>query len=345
MPTDTLRWGLLSTAAINDAILNAVEASSRSEIVAVASRDLARARSYAIAKNIPTAYGSYEQLLEDKSVDAVYVSLPNTLHAKWTVQAANYGKHVLCEKPIVVSLDELEAIESAAATNRVTIFEAYMHLHHPQTLRAKNLINSGELGDIKQMSAWFGYYLPPEDKNNIRLNPHLGGGSLWDVGVYPVSLLLDLAQVGLPVEVIGTRIEGETGVDVEFAGQMRFPTGAIAQVSCGFRTPFRQGASIAGTGGILQLNEPWIPGMASRTERGQDSHIALIAADGTQRNLVVASANPWQAEVAAMEACVLDGGKPIVPLRKSREILRTVLALRQSAENRKLVALEEVVTA
>src|SRR5258708_20082436 len=142
MPTDKLRWGLLSTAAINDAILNAVEASSRSEIVAVASRDLARARSYATAKNIPTAYASYEQLLEDRSVDAVYVSLPNTLHAKWTVQAANHGKHVLCEKPIVASLAQLDAIESAAAAPRSTIFNSHTHLHHPHTLRPKKLITS-----------------------------------------------------------------------------------------------------------------------------------------------------------------------------------------------------------
>lgn len=276
----------------------------------------------------------------------VYVSLPNTLHADWAVQAATHGKHVLCEKPIVVSLEELDLIEAAAASNRVTIFEGYMHLHHPQTLLAKKLISSGEVGEIRQMSSWFGYHLPPEDTNNIRLNPRLGGGSLWDVGVYPVSLLLDLAQLGLPVDVVGMQIEGESRVDVEFAGQMRFQSGAIAQVSCGFCTPFRQGASIAGTGGMLRLSEPWIPGMKNRTEQGPDTSIALTAADGAERNVVVASANPWQAEIEAMEACVFDGAKPIVPLAKSREILRTVLALRQSAEKgSKPVALEEVVTA
>src|SRR5258708_8966922 len=155
-----------------------------------------------------------------------------------------------------------------------------------------------------------------------------------------------MARVGLPVGVIGTRIEGGAGVDVEFAGQMRFPTGAIAQVSCGFRTPFRQGASIAGTGAMLQLNEPWIPGMKSRTEHGPDSSIALTAADGAERNVVVASANPWQAEIEAMEACVFDGPNPIVPLTQSRHILLTLLTLRPSAENgSKPVALEAVVTA
>jgi xylose dehydrogenase (NAD/NADP) len=342
---DNLRWGLLSTAAINDAIVHAVSQAPRSEVAAVASRDLAHARRYASNKNIKTAYGSYEELLEDNSIDVVYVSVPNTLHAEWTIKAAQHGKHAMCEKPIVTRLEDLDAINAAAADNRVTVFEAFMHLHHPQTLRAKELIASGELGQITHMSSWFGYYLPPEDNENIRLNPRLGGGSLWDVGVYPVSLLLDLAQLGLPLSVTAIQAEGETGVDVEFAGLMRFRSDAVAHVSCGFRTPFRQGAVIAGPRGMLRLAEPWIPGMKSRVERGANSRIDLTSFDGDERAIVVESSNPWQAEVEAMEACVLDGARPVVPLSKSREVLQTVLALRRSAESGRPVAVEEELTA
>lgn len=341
MRAGLLGWGLLSTAGINDALVNGIGLAGRSEVVAVASRDRGRAEAFAARKGIPTAYDNYERLLDDPAVDVVYVPLPNSLHGEWTVRAAQRGKHVLCEKPLVITLPQLDEVEAAAKTNGVTVFEALMHLHHPQNRRLAELASSGRLGEIRQMSSWFGYFLPPgDDEGGIRLRPDLGGGALWDVGIYPVALLLATAQLGLPVEVMALQRLGESGVDVELVGQMRFRSGALAQVSCGFGTPYRQGAVIAGTDAMMEVADPWIPGMRNRTEPGPDSKILLTDRDGSQETIVIPSANPWQAEVEAMERCVLEQADPIVPLSLSRTFLTAMLAIRASAESGQPVVVE-----
>ena len=327
--SEKIRWGIMSTARINDALLDPIRQAKRSELAAVASRDLEKAKAYAQEKDIPKAYGSYEALLADPEIDVVYVSLPNTLHPEWTVKAAEAGKHVLCEKPIVNTLKELDKVEAAAKANNVTIFEAFMYLHHPQTLKVKEMIQAGKLGDLQLIVSWFSYYLPPEDSDNIRLNPNLAGGCLWDVGVYPNSLAIVMAQAGPPVEVWANQIKGETGVDVSMVGQMKFANGVTAQISSGFRCPFRQGAHIVGERGIIQIYEPWKP-----CTNGRDSLIDFFTGDDDPTETITIPAtgnNPYLWEVKAMEACVLDGAKPVVPLSLSREFLRSVLALFESA--------------
>jgi predicted dehydrogenase len=331
---EKIRWGLLSTAHINDALIEPIRQAGRSELVAVASRSLDKAQAYAQEKGIPKAHGSYEDLLADPNVDVIYISLPNTLHCEWTVKAVEAGKHVLCEKPITPTLPELDQIEAAAKANKVTVFEAFMYLHHPQTLHVKDMIQSGQLGDLQLINSWFAYYLPPKDSDNIRLNPNLAGGSLWDVGVYPNSLAIVMANAGAPVEIWAEQIKGETGVDVSMIGQMKFANGVVAQISCGFRTPFREGAHIIGDQGIIHILEPWKPGL-----QGKESHLFFSARDDTKETLVIPAANPYLAEVEAMEACILDGAEPIVPLSLSRAFLRSVLALYESAETGRVVAL------
>ncbi|GAB4427962.1 MAG: Gfo/Idh/MocA family oxidoreductase [Anaerolineae bacterium] len=331
---DKLRWGLLSTANINDAVIEPIRQAARSELVAVASRDKNKAQAYAAEKGIPTAHGSYEELLADPNIDVIYNPLPNTLHCEWTVKAAEAGKHVLCEKPITPTLAELDQVEAAAKNNNVTVFEAFMYLHHPQTLQVKEMIRSGKLGDLQLINSWFAYYLPPEDSHNIRLHPNLAGGSLWDVGVYPNSLAIVMAGAGAPVEVWASQSKGETGVDVVFTGQMKFANGVIAQISCGFRSPFREGAHLVGDKGIIQILEPWKPGA-----QGKESHLVFLGQDDSRENLVIPAANPYLAEVQAMEACVLDGAEPVVPLSLSRHFLRSVLALYESAETGRVVSL------
>jgi predicted dehydrogenase len=331
---DKIRWGLLSTANINDALIEPIRQAGRSELVAVASRSLDKAQAYAQEKGIPKAHGSYEALLADPNIDVIYNSLPNTLHCEWTVKAAEAGKHVLCEKPISPTLAELEQIEAAAKANRVTVFEAFMYLHHPQTLQVKEIIQSGQLGNVQLINSWFAYYLPPEDSHNIRLAPNLAGGALWDVGVYPNSLAIVMAGAGAPVEVWASQIKGETGVDVSLIGQMKFANGVIAQISCGFRSPFREGVHIVGDKGLIQIIEPWKPGL-----QGKESQLVFIGRDDARETLVVPAVNPYSAEVAAMEACILDGAEPVVPLSLSRDFLRSVLALYESAETGRMVTL------
>lgn len=331
---DKIRWGLLSTANINDAVIEPIRQASRSELAGVASRSLDKAQAYAQAKGIPKAYRSYEELLADPNIDVIYNPLPNTLHCEWTVKAAQAGKHVLCEKPITPTLAELDQVEAAAKANKVTVFEAFMYLHHPQTLQVKEMVRTGRLGNLQLIHSWFAYYLPPEDSRNIRLAPNLAGGSLWDVGVYPNSLAIVMAGAGAPVEVWASQTIGETGVDVSFIGQMKFANGVIAQISCGFRTPFHEGAHLIGDAGMIQILEPWKPGLA-----GKNSNLIYTARDDSRETLVIPAANPYLAEVEAMEACILDGAEPVVPLSLSRDFLRSVLALYESAITGQVVKL------
>lgn len=331
---DKIRWGILSTAAINDALIEPIRRAKRSELVAVASRNLDKARAYARQKGIPKAHGSYEALLADPEIDAIYNPLPNTLHCEWTVKAAEAGKHVLCEKPLVPTLAELDEVEAAARANDVTIFEAFMYLHHPQTLKVKEMVRSGQLGDLQLINSWFAYYLPPEDRDNIRLNPELAGGCLWDVGVYPNSLAIVMAGAGAPVAVWASQIKGKTGVDVSMIGQMKFANGVVAQISSGFRCPFREGAHIIGSEGRVWVSEPWKPHLS-----GRGTHIEFSTKDGVEQTIAVPHSDPYLHEVEAMESCVLDGAQPVVPLSLSRDFLRSVLALFESAETGQVVSL------
>lgn len=322
-----VRWGLLSTAWINDAIIPAIAMSPRSELIAVASRTQEKVDKYAQKHGIPRAYGSYVELLADSDIDAVYISLPNSLHAEWIVKAAQAGKHVLCEKPLVISLDEFDAIEAAAREFKVVVFEAFANLHHPSIRHALELVRSGALGDIQFINGWGYFKLPADDVDNIRLKPELGGGSLWDVGVYPVSLAITFAGVGAPVEVWGSQITGDTGVDIAFAGQMRFANGVTAQISSGIYSPPSTGLVIVGEDGALELRYPTIPLHVS----DQEMEIEHTTSSGGNNTIIIPVTNPYQMEVDAIAACILDGAQPVVPLSDSREFLITNLALYESA--------------
>jgi predicted dehydrogenase len=267
-------------------------------------------------------------MFDDPAIDVVYISLPNSLHAEWAIKAARAGKHILCEKPIVPTLAELDRVEAAAKENGVTIFEAFMYLHHPQLLRAQEMIHEGRLGQVQLIDSWFSFYLPPENSQNIRLSAELSGGALWDVGVYPTSMAVTMGG-GLPEEVWTQQIIGETGVDVTMIAQLKFPEpagAAVAQISAGFRMPFRAGTIIVGDEASISFPQPWKPSMNS-----EDSVLLFAPRRGEQETMTIPGINPYLCEIQAMEACVLDGADPVVPLSLSRDILRTVLAIYQSA--------------
>ena len=329
----TVRWGLLSTAKINAALIGPLQTAARSQLAAVASRDHGKAAAYAAEHHIPNAYGSYEDLLADPEIDAVYISLPNSMHAEWTIKAAQAGKHVLCEKPLVVSLSELDQVEAAAAAAGVTVFEAFMYLHHPQTRTALEMVRSGKLGRLQTINSWFNFYLPPVQAQNVRLQAGLTGGALWDVGVYPNSVSIVMAGHA-PKAVWAQQEIGESGVDVAMRAQLDFGGGTVAQISTGFRTPFREGVYLVGDEGILNIVEPWKPGV-----KGTDSTMIFTTLDGKTETIVTPAIDPYTCEVAAMEACVLDGAAPIVPLSLSRDFARSVLAVYESARTGKVVEL------
>ena len=329
--TDKIRWGILSTAGINRALIGPLQQSERSELMAVASCDLDRAQDYAAEKNIPKAYGDYQDLLDDPQIDAIYNPLPNSLHCEWSVRAARAGKHVLCEKPLVMNLEEMDAVEEAAASNRVIIFEAFANLHHPQTQRVRELVQSDRIGRLKVIQGWMGFSL--QDPDNIRFDPELGGGSLWDLGVYPNSLAIVLTGSDCPQEVWATQEIGETGVDLSTMAQLRFRNGAVAQICSSFRFPRYRGLIIVGSRGGLYLDEPTVP--PDRAQ--QETRLIHTAVDGSREILSVRPYNAYLAEVQAMEACLLDGAEPVVPLSLSRQFLRSVLAINESARTGKVI--------
>lgn len=331
--TSEVRWGILSTAMINDALIGPMNAAKRSRLTAVASRDRTKAKEYASKKNIPKYYGSYGELLSDPDIDAVYISLPNTLHYEWIVHAAKAKKHVLCEKPLVTQIDQIEKLKAIENDTGVTIFEAFMYLHHPQTKRLKEIIKSGRIGKTQYIVSWLDYFLPLEETDNIRLKPELGGGSLWDVGVYPNSLSIVFAGGGAPEEVYCNQTHGKSGVDTSSYGQMRFSNGVIAQFSASVRAPFRVGAHIVGESGALIVENPWKPGLD-----GKDSIVTVLGKEGQRDTVVIEAYNPYQAEVETMVACIIDGSAPAVPLSLSTDFLMSIAALKRSSDTGTVVS-------
>ena len=221
---DTVRWGLLSTANINKALIPPIRVSKRGQLVAVASRSQATADAYAKKWEISLAFGSYEAMLESDKVDAVYISLPNHLHAEWTIRALQAGKHVLCEKPFAISLAEVDAMIAASRASGRALAEAFMYRHHPQTKLAGEWVRSGRLGEICVVRGVFNFGLSEARRKpgalDVRLVPEYGGGCLWDVGVYPVSFAQFI--MGRPPEAVASfQWVGETGVDETFTAQMQ----------------------------------------------------------------------------------------------------------------------------
>lgn len=181
-----IRWGLLSTANINRRLIPAIRMSARGELAAVASRSQASADAYAAEWEIPQAFGSYQAMLDSDAVDAVYIGLPNHLHAEWSIKAMQAGKHVLCEKPFVLTMDEMDEMMAVSQQTGMALAEAFMYRHHPQTKIVGEWVKEGRLGDIVLVRGHFSFML--ENPENVRLVPEWGGGSLWDVGIYPMSL-------------------------------------------------------------------------------------------------------------------------------------------------------------
>jgi predicted dehydrogenase len=248
----SVRFGILSTARINRLVLPAARESDRVDVVAVASREPGRAEAYAREHRIERAYGSYEELLADPEVDAIYNPLPNSMHVEWSIRALEAGKHVLCEKPLSRHPADVErAFDAAEEAGRV-LTEAFMWRHNPQAARLKELVEGGAVGEPRVVRAAFSFTIT--DDANIRLAADLDGGALMDVGCYCVSGCRFLA--GEPERVFGTGVF-ERGVDTVFAATMTFAGGVVGQFDCGFRLPARDELEVVGTEGSIFLDDPW----------------------------------------------------------------------------------------
>ncbi len=321
-----LNWGLLSTARINRSLIKPLNASKRTRLLAVASRSQSTADAYAQEWNIPRAHGSYEALLNDPEIDVIYNSLPNHLHAEWTIKALRAGKHVLCEKPITVSLEELDAMIAASKETGNVLAEAFMYRHHAQTLKVKEIVDAGTLGKIQLIKGAFTFTLTRED--NYRNFKDMGGGSIWDIGCYPISYARMLVGAE-PLEVFGWQVQGPSGSDESFIGQMKFENGVHAQFDCGFKSPPRSYMEIVGSEAILKIPTPFKP--------GPKSEIELIRA-GNSEIIKIKGQEVYLGEVEDMCDAITKNKPPRVSLADSRGNISTILALLESAREGKKVS-------
>jgi predicted dehydrogenase len=250
-----LRWGILSTARINDELIPQLHESAEAELVAVASRDASRASNYAREHGIPTAYGSYDELLADEEIDCVYISVPNHAHARLSADALRAGKHVLCEKPLTVSAAEAAWLFDVARSSERLLMEAFMYRHHDKTRRLIELVRDGAIGEINVIRAWF-HFQAADVTNDIRFQPDLAGGSLRDVGSYCTSMLMLLAG-DEPVSLNGEARLAPSGVDEAFAGTLRFSSGALGVFDCSMVAPLDVGVVVNGTRGRAYVEMPW----------------------------------------------------------------------------------------
>jgi predicted dehydrogenase len=258
MSTKKLRWGILGVAKINDRIIPAFRKSQHAELRALASRDAERARSAARAANVPVAHAGYEALLADPEIDVVYNPLPNALHAEWTRRAADHGKHVLCEKPLTPTAAEARALVDYCRDRGVTLMDGFMWPHHPRTARLRQLLDDGAIGQVQRVTGAFTFAMRPLDPNNVRLQPALVGGSLLDVGCYPV-FGIRWAFGAEPVRAWATARYAH-GVDVDVSGTVWLEDGRVGAFDCGFTLPLRGWLEITGTDGIIRVPEMWLPG-------------------------------------------------------------------------------------
>jgi predicted dehydrogenase len=320
-----VRFGFLSTARINRRLLAAAAKSERAEVVGVASRDASRAEAYAVEHGIARSYGSYEALLGDPDIDAVYISLPNSLHVEWSVRALTAGKHVLCEKPLTRSPEEAEeAFDAAERAGRV-LMEAFMWRHSPQTAKLVQLVEGGVIGELRLVRATFSF--PVEGRRNIRLDPELEGGALMDVGTYGVSAARLLG--GEPNRAYGEQVIGDTGVDVLFTGLLRFPRGVIAQLDAGMELPRRDGLEAVGTEGSLVIPDPWI---AQRL-------VLHLRRGDAREEIALPPADPYRLELDNMCAAIAGEAEPLLGRADAVGQARALEALYQSADEGRPVTL------
>lgn len=327
MANKVLNWGFLSTARINRALIPPLRASKRNKLLAVASRLQETADAYAKENKIPRAYGSYDELLADPEIDVIYNPLPNHLHAEWTIKAVKTGKHVLCEKPLALSVEEVDAIKSAAQKHGRVVAEAFMYRHHPQTLKVQEIVRSGSLGTLKLVRGSFTFTLNRE--GDVRLDPEMGGGSIWDVGCYPINYARTVVGEE-PLEVFGWQVTGPTGIDESFFGQMRFRNDIHAQFDSSFAIPFHAFMEIVGSEGALNIPRPFKP--------NENEKIYLTRGDKTE-TIKIKGQELYLGEVDDMADAILLGREPRISLDDSRANAAVILALLESARIGKPVTL------
>jgi predicted dehydrogenase len=320
-----VKWGIISTADINRKVIPGAHASPKVDLAAVASRDQARADEYAKQWEIEHAYGSYEALLADPEIEAVYISLPNTMHCEWSIKSLEAGKHVLCEKPMTRHTDELEAAFDTAERTGLMLSEAFMYRHNPQTKKLKELVADGAIGELRVVRSVFSYSLYDED--NIRLRTDVEGGALMDVGCYNVSGSRLLG--GEPEHVFGEAWFGPSGTDWVLSGTLRFPGEVIGAFHCGTALPEQDELEAIGSEGTIFLDDPW---------HCANPVIEVRRDDGVER-IELEREDSYRLELENLSDAIRGEGELLLGRADAIGQARTLEALHSSATSGKRVAL------
>ncbi len=317
---DAIRWGVLGVANIaRRAVIPAIQRSGNGRLTAIASRSRVRAEEAARELGILRAHSSYEALLGDPEVQAVYIPLPNSLHREWTIHAAEAGKHVLCEKPLALTPAECDEMIAACTQHRVALMEAFMYRFHPRTEEVERLARAGALGEVRLVRAAFTFQTT-NPRNNVRFRPDLGGGALYDVGCYTVNV--SRMVLGEPDEVFACGRIGEYGVDEQVGAVLRFDGGRLALLDCALTLPRREEYEVLGTEAHLHVPRAFLPGTV-------DSEIHLTrGAERTSRT--VPGAEQYQRMVEHFGHAIASGSPVGLPPEDASRNLRVINALSAS---------------
>jgi predicted dehydrogenase len=283
-----LHWGILGCARISRrGLIPGIRGSQGGQLDAIASRDLSVARAWADEFQIPKAYGSYQQILDDPGINAVYIPLPNELHLPWVIAAADAGKHILCEKPLALDATEAAKMVEHCRSRKVMLMEAFMWRHQPRTLALRKLVAEGAIGELRLVRSSFSF---PIDMTDWRLDSARGGGALWDIGCYGVSTTRLYAGAE-PTRIQAQAHFGRNGVDLTLTAEFTFPGNVLGLIDCSFEQPFRCRYELVGTRGMIEVPDAYLPpaqpvaykrGLEGPTEElsfdGRDQYAAMVDA-------------------------------------------------------------------
>lgn len=332
-----LRWGILGAARVNERLLPAIVEASNAELVAIASRRPGAAEQtlaqYAPQQQDVRTYDNLDALLGDEEVQAVYLPLSNHEHAEWTLRAIQRGKHVLCEKPMALSVADIDAIETAARRYNVTVMEGFMYRFHPQHARVLELLRSGLIGEIRSVRASYSFMMRPARMYRLAENVARGGGAMWDIGCYAIhSLRMFFEQAPLSATAVAKYVE--SGADIATSGILDFGDGKFGHFDFSFERARRCEYEIVGTQGGIKCHVVWqLP--------GDVPIISWWTEDGRQEIEQLPESNHFRLEVEHFSDCVLNGKEPALPLDDARDNCRTIVAALQSAAEGRLVRLAE----
>jgi D-xylose 1-dehydrogenase (NADP+, D-xylono-1,5-lactone-forming) len=309
-----IRWGVLGYARIaRENLIPAIHRSSNSEFHAIASREESKLTECHTRFKVPKTFRGYDELLRDPEVDAVYIPLPNSLHCEWTVKAAEQGKHVLCEKPVALNTAECREMIAACAANQATLMEAFMYRYTDRTRKVLDVLRSGALGEIKFISSTFRFLLA--NPASIKLKPELGGGALYDVGCYPVNFIGMVTDeiantqgaVAVPPASVSVECVRAGGIDTMFSGLLKYPSGLIASLNCGFNAHKRVFSEIVGAKGVLEIPDTFFDNAGFLTLTTGDERIEIP----------VEQSDRYRLEVEDFAAAILRGHKPHLSMVES----------------------------